>query len=79
MDEIIIEFLKESNAIEGVYDSDSLKQAIYAWEYISAQDEITPHDVLRTHKILMLNQKLLPDEKGYFRHCKVYIGGREGM
>lgn len=79
MNEEVIEFLRESNAIERVYDEDSLQQAMYAWEYISAQEEITPHDILRTHKILMLNQKLMPDEKGYFRHCKVYIGGREGM
>lgn len=75
----IVEFLKESNAIEGVYDLDSLQQAIYAWEYMSEQPDITPHDVLRVHKILMLNQKLLPDEKGYFRRCAVWIGGREGM
>lgn len=73
------EFLRESNAIEGVYDEDSLQQATYAWEYMIEQDQITPHDVLRTHKILMLNHKLLPDEKGYFRHCAAFIGGKQAM
>lgn len=75
----IEKMLDESNKIEGVYDEDSLKQAIYAWEYLSEQTELTPHDVLRTHKILMLHHKLLPDEKGYFRRCAVWIGGKQGM
>lgn len=74
-----VDFLRESNAIEGVYDDDSLQQAIYAWEYLIEQKELTVHDVLRTHKILMLNHKLLPDEKGYFRHCAVFIGGTQGI
>lgn len=73
-----IRFLRESNAIEGVYDTDSFLQATYAWEYVIEQDEMTPAVILRTHKILMLNQELFPDEKGYFRKCAVYIGGRRG-
>lgn len=73
------EMLIESNAIEAVFDDDSLQQAIYAWEYMIEQEEITPHDVLRVHKILMLHQKLLPDEKGYFRRCAVFIAGDRGM
>ncbi len=79
MEPEIIEFLRESNAIEGVYDDDSMQQAVYAWEYLMEQDELTPHDVLRTHKILMLHTKLLPDEKGYFRHCAVFVGGHQGI
>ncbi len=73
------EFLRESNAIEGVYDEKSLWQAIYAWEYIIEQTELSPSNICRTHKILMLDQPLLPDEKGYFRKCAVYIGNRQGM
>lgn len=75
----VIDFLRESNAIEGVYDDDSLQQAQYAWEYLISQEKITPSVVLKTHKILMLHQPLRPDEKGYFRHTQVYIGGREAM
>lgn len=74
-----IEFLRESNAIEGVYDKNSLNQAIVAWEYLLTQKEMTPGVVLRTHKILMLNQPLQPDERGYFRDVPVWVGGREGM
>lgn len=73
-----IEFLKESNAIEKVYDASSLMQALYAWEYLKEQKEITTGVVLKTHKILMLNQNLQPHEKGYFRTIQVWVGGREG-
>ncbi len=77
---MVKEFLKESNAIEGVYDDDSLQQALYAWEYLVAQDVLTPGVILKTHKILMLHQNhLQPDERGYFRTCEVRIGNRYGL
>lgn len=77
-------FLEESNKIEGVVDQDSLQQALKAWEYLIAQPELTPGVVLKTHKILMLHQKLRPNERGYYRRIAVglYKGGqliREGM
>ncbi len=78
MDSVTCSFLKESNAIEGVYDDDSLKQAEYAWEFLETQLELSPQIILKTHKILMLHQPLLPDEKGYFRKIPVWVGGREG-
>lgn len=73
-DEIL--FLKESNAIEGVFDDDSLKQAIYAWEYLAKEKDISTGTVLRAHKTLMLHQKLRPDEKGYWRKIYVQVGDR---
>jgi len=75
----IVEFLNESNAIEGVYDDVSLNQALEAWNYLKKQPELTVGIILKTHKILMLHQKLQPDEKGYFRRCEVTIGGRRGF
>lgn len=71
------EFLRESNAIEGVFDEDSLQQAKYAWEYLIKQETLTTGVILKTHKILMLHQSLRPNEKGYWRCCQVWIGGRE--
>lgn len=79
MKKIIKDFLNESNKIEGVFDKDSLQQAMYAWEYLEKQKEMSIDVVLKTHKILMLNQNLRPNEKGYFRTCSVWIGGREGL
>ena len=74
-----IAFLRESNAIEAVYDDDSLDQAIYAWEYLKSQKELSIGVVLKTHKILMLHQPLRPNEKGYFRTVPVWIANREGL
>lgn len=76
----VLEFLRESNAIEGVYDDESLKQAKVAWDYLVSEKRMSPGVMLKTHKILMLHQPgLYPDEKGYFRHIPVYIGGHEAM
>lgn len=77
IDEQIIKFLIESNAIEGEYDTDSLIQAIYAWNYVIGEKELTPSVVKRTHKILMLHH-LVGNQKGYFREEPVCVGGREG-
>ena len=75
-------FLLESNAIEDVFDEQSLKDALKAWKYLSKQDVLTIEVILETHKILMENQPLseLPEiDKGRFRLQPVWIGGREGI
>ena len=69
------EFIRESNAIEGVYDDVSFTQAVRAWEYLMTKKEMTSGVVLKTHKILMLHSNLYPNEKGYFRNTMVYVGG----
>lgn len=72
-----IEFLKESNAIGGVYDEDSLEQAKLAWEYIRDQPQLHPSNIKRTHKILM-SGKLEKKYVGHYRDCPIFIDGREG-
>ena len=74
-----MEFLLESNAIEGVYDDDSLKQAKKAWDFLIEQPELTVPVILETHKILAKNSKLREDEIGFFRRVPVYIGGHEAV
>lgn len=75
----VISFLRESNAIEGVFDNDSLQQAIYAWDYLIKQQALNTAVILETHRILMLHQPLEPKAIGAFRRCKVWVGGREGL
>lgn len=75
----VAEMLRESNAIEGIYDDASLVQAIVAWQYLIKHKRITVGNILRTHKMLMLNQPLQPDQKGYFRRVEVTVGGQYGM
>lgn len=78
MQEAIEQFISESNAIEGVFDENSFNQAMYAWHYLSLQEEITIPIMLKVHKILMLHQPLQPDERGYLRRTDVWVGGRKG-
>lgn len=75
----VIEFLTESNAIEGVFSDMSLDQAWIAWKYLMSEKKMTPDVVLKTHKLLMLHQNLYPNEKGYFRTVPVYIGGHSAI
>ena len=76
----VMEFLKESNAIEGVYDELSLADAKLTWNYLMKHDVLTPAVILHAHKLLMLHQRTLwPNEKGYFRSIPVWIAGREGI
>lgn len=79
MTENIRKFLVESNGIEGVYDDDSLIQAISAWEYLMQQSEMTLEVICKLHKILMVNQNLHPHEKGFLRTIPVYIGNHEAL
>lgn len=76
MTDDIIEFLKESNRIENVTDSDSLQQAIYAWEYLIEEAKLDTGVLLKTHKILMLHQPLPPNQRGYFRDHDVVLTRR---
>lgn len=74
------EFLTESNAIEGVYDGESLRNARKAWNYLMNQDALSLSVVLNTHAILMEGDKawddptLRKDYAGRFRDGNVYVG-----
>lgn len=75
-----VNFLRESNAIEGVHGYDAFMQAAYAWQYLKDQEQMTPGVVRKTHKVLMIGQdNLRPDERGYYRTIPVYIGDREAI
>lgn len=70
----LIDFIRESNLIEGVEDVDSIMQALEAWEYLMGEKELTIGVVLKAHKILMLHQKIYGYERGYFRQRDVSVG-----
>ena len=77
MNDEIKTFLRESNAIEDVWDKESLANAIKAWEYLIKEDELTLENILKTHEILM-EGKLPIEQTGKLRRVPVWIGGREG-
>ena len=75
-----IEFLIENNAIEGVRDPVMLNQAKHAWLWLMEQEELTISVVLKLHKLLMLkDQTLRPNERGYLREVPVYVAGKEKL
>lgn len=83
----IKEFLSESNAIERVYDEQSLKDSVHAFGFLlkQAKKGINPYIILQVHELLMENvgawsePKLLPKYRGVIRDCPVYIGGKEAL
>lgn len=75
-EERLIEFLKQSNAIEGEYSPLALRQARYAWAYLITRSELTPKVLLKTHKILMRGTSLPREHWGKFRTVAVMVGGR---
>lgn len=72
----VYEFLRESNAIEGVYSRSALDDAKLAWKFAyKERKRIASNDyVLTIHKILM--RRLRKDIAGKFRKCSVMIGGK---
>lgn len=73
-------FLRESNAIEGVWDEwdkQSLVDARKAWDYLISFNELTKENILKCHDILM--EKHLPISlRGRFRDVRIFVGGRQG-
>jgi Fic family protein len=70
----ILEFLRESNAIEGIYDDVALEDAVKAWKYLIAQPKITLQAILKTHKLLM--ERISPRVAGKLRMVDVRVGPR---
>lgn len=84
MDEIgqmknkVKEFLRESNAIEGVYATHSLKVAQKAWGYLISQNKLDDLVVKKTHYLLMKDTSI-SSQAGYYRQQPVWIGGKEAV
>ena len=70
----VMEFLQESNAIEGVYDNLALADAHDAWNYaLKYRNKLDFEKLLAIHKLLMHRQR--PDIAGQIRNDDVWIGG----
>ena len=73
-EEDVMEFLRESNAIEGEYSLQALKDAEKAWKYAITVSTFTSKEILKVHNIL--SRKIMPKIAGKFRTCDVWIGGQ---
>lgn len=65
-------FLRESNAIEGVFGDDALSDAWDAWSHAMTLKRITPDDVCDIHKLLM--RRLDFNIAGRIRRVPVFVG-----
>lgn len=73
----ITKMLIESNAIEGVYDNQSLQDAKEAWKYLSRFETINTQLIKYTHAILMKHQDIDYRHKGNWRDVPVWIGSEK--
>jgi Fic family protein len=75
--ETLLEFLRESNAIENVFDEESVDQALHAWKTLviamKPPQDLTAHIIKKLHKVLMNNQPLAPNQRGYWRDHNVVV------
>lgn len=76
---VVKDFLRESNAIEGVFGDEALDDSLKAWKFIEAKSRIAVKDVLELHRILMIRQPLEEKYKGHLRDIDVYVGRWKAM
>lgn len=74
----IMEFLKESNAIEGEYSKEALDDALQAWLMVSiVNEQISPALIQGIHRRLM--KRLNPRIAGQFRKVQVGVMTKGGF
>lgn len=67
------DYIRKSNAIEGVKEEKAVEKSKEAWQYLKEQDELTHEVVKKTHKLIMEDRQ--PDLAGEYRDIQVYVGG----
>lgn len=67
----LVDFVGNSNKIEGIVGDDEIKQSIKAWQYLSKQRQLTHEVILKTHEIIM--QNLNPKIAGEYRKNNVGV------
>lgn len=70
----VIQFLIASNAIENERSVEALEDADKAWQYAMTLKNLTVHDILEIHRLLM--QRLNPRIAGALRKVGVRVGNR---
>jgi fido (protein-threonine AMPylation protein) len=68
------EYLRESNAIEGVESEAALADSLDAWAYLRDRDELTHEVVRESHRRILRNRQ--PGIAGEYRDVRVTVGGR---
>ena len=69
----IKEYLRESNAIEGVHDDEAVNTAYTAWKELKTVNELTEEAIKSAHGTLLGQRQ--PDIAGHYREKHVRVGG----
>ena len=69
-----IRFLRESNAIEDIYDLDALIDYYEAWDQLLTYDVLTLDNILEAHQWTL--HRINPRIAGKIRNCNVRVGAR---
>lgn len=70
----LVNFIINSNLIEGISSSNQIKYSVDAWNYLRRKEALTNGVLLEVHRRLM--QDLRPDIAGRFRDVNVRVGNR---
>lgn len=70
----LLEMLRESNAIEGVYNDDALRSSVEAWHYLLSYKRLSAKNIRETHRTLMSNSDLICHYQGVWRPIQVWVG-----
>ncbi len=68
----IKEYIKESNAIERVYDESAVTQSMEAWDFLKEIDELTHDTIKEAHKLFLKERQ--PNIAGTYRDVFVRVG-----
>lgn len=68
------EFIRESNAIENVYDESAVVDSEEALEYLRNEGTLTHDTIKQTHQLIMENRQ--PELAGQYRDVQVQVGGK---
>jgi len=69
---MIEEFIRNSNAIERVYDESAVDSSLRAWNYLKQHDTLTEEVIKTTHNKILHNRQ--PEIAGGFRNIHVRVG-----
>lgn len=70
----IIEYFRESNAIEGIQNEEAVDDTIEGWEYLREKDQLSHSRIQNAHEYILQNRQ--PKIAGEYRSIQVSIGGR---
>lgn len=68
------EYVKQSNFIEGVYETSEVQVSLGAWDYLAKVESLGVIQLLEVHRLIL--EKLEPEIAGKFRDYDVMVGGR---